>query len=321
MSNSEYFLEGGIMNKESVFLYFSHMMNGEITPYLLIRVDTLGKQSYMLSSTAINNKGVANTSYIPTFVISTSSYSHNGTEPVVYELKDTISSNLGIDSSNMLTNDSWGDVVNKTCSSYQSLYQPWNEPVSFLAGVGYTFNIGSGPVYIKDINDNLIDLTECVLYMVPVKWYQQGMCSRRADSSLGLTYTYCYIANDKENLCSDIPNAWTSQKDCDVSLEYSYCNMGVTCQSQCKGPCVKKTDKCNWNTGIESFQCDFDSSNLFVGQWWESKWFIITIYIISLSSLIFLILIFVLRSRNKDPEDNTIVNDKKTGAYLVTQFE
>jgi hypothetical protein len=326
-SSSRYFLQGGINNGQDVYLYFMDTSTKPNTPYLLVKQSNNLNPGYMVSSTTVDNTGTLGTTFIPTFTVEVIEYSTKISEPVVYKLKDTISSYVAIDNNGFITNTKWtdsSDISSSQCKSIQTDYQPWRSPVAFLAGGNYNFNIGDNTTFSLNEKGDTVNISNLILYIVPVNWYQQGFCVKAAITTLGLTYTYCYITDNKDNVCSDIPYAWTTNSDCNLSLPYSYCRAGTGCSAQCKGPCTKSGQQCNWNIKQETFECDTSIGNVFSGPWWKSTWAIVILSTIAGIAIIFVILLPFLHMKKDEFSDNgmsgNIIYDQDEGYMKITKI-
>jgi hypothetical protein len=325
-SSSRYFLQGGINNGQNIYLYFMDTSTTPNTPYLLVRQSNNLDPGYMLSSTAVDNTGTLGSTFIPTFKLEVTEYSTIASEPVIYRLKDTVSSYLAIDNKGYITNTKWvdnSDILSSQCKSIQRDYQPWRSPVAFLAGGKYNFNIGDSTTLAIDQTGATVNISNLTLFIVPVTWYQQGFCTKSANTTLGLTYTYCYITGNKDDACSSIPYAWTTNSDCNLSLPYTYCPAGTGCSSQCKGPCSKSSQECNWNISRETFQCDTSIGNIFSGPWWKSTWVIVILSTIAGISVIFTILFLIFHRKKSVPDKvngTNIIYDKDDGYMKVNKI-
>lgn len=309
-----YFLDGSILNGQDVYVLFA---SGN-TNYILAK----SGNSYVVSSDVIDSRGVNPGSlYIPTFTISVIDYPNLSTNgPVTYRLKDTVAYYLTYDSANQTLVSNPQQNNNNICSSKQSNYQSWRAPSAFLAGAQYSLTIGGvSPILPIAGQVNQLDISTVDTYFVPTNWYQKGECAKSASGNDALVYHYCYVTDDKLFKCADVPIGWTLMSDCTLGLYYPYCTPGFYCSAQCKSPCSKSSNDCQWNTKTETFQCNLTIGNLANTPWWRSYWFLAILALIII--ILLLTLVFIPLARNRDHDKKGEFYDDRLGEVKVESYK
>jgi len=195
-------------------------------------------------------------------------------------------------------------VGSEPLSPINTTYAPWGSPNILLSGVQYQLQNVSGSSLIFNygsISDggtvSIVDTTTSVI-ILPVQWFfgcQNGNAGfENNDAGNSILSAYCAL-NSGASTCTQNQvqtQGWTTLGDCENGVTYQYCTVGNFCGQSCKGPCQSSFDDCDYVTTTGGFSCMFDSNNLFVGQWWTQKWFIITAIVLGVLLLLFLIIAY-----------------------------
>jgi len=275
---ASYFIEGPLDDGTSVMLCILY----QSVPYYLC--NSGGNYVGLQYSNDMN---------ISTFKINVISYPDKSSDPVIFTLQDQLySKNVMVNTDTNIINLASGD---QNLSAYSTKYQKWYQ-VPFLAGETYQMTSNQNTtIIVYDENLNPIPFT--IVYVIPTRWYQQGACKQARDYSSALSYNQMSLTGNNTTMMG-----WTTINECNNNIDYTYCNNGYNCSSQCKASCQNPSYSCDWSVKAQSFQCNRGPDGFFNQDWWSSIWFLTIISVILIVAIISYIVMIISR-RNKSSNE------------------